>query len=81
MACLHTAKLSGPGGIYNKGSAVKVGGRLGAEPPFFKLGGGGTEPPFYFRKSRIYYVTEEIQSSGDTINTKCTHVQERQEKT
>jgi hypothetical protein len=34
-------------------SAVEVGGRLGAEPPFFKLG-GGAEPPFYFRKSRIY---------------------------
>jgi hypothetical protein len=36
------------------------------EPPFFKLWGGGAEPPFYFRKSRIDYVTEEIQSSGDT---------------
>jgi hypothetical protein len=37
-------------------SAVEVGGRLGAEPPFFKLwgGGGGAGPPFYFRKSRIY---------------------------
>ena len=45
-------------------SVVEVGGRLGAEPPFFKL--WGAEPPFYFRKSRIYYVTEEIQSSGDT---------------
>ena len=36
-------------------SAVEVGGRLGAELPFFKLwGGGGAEPPFYFRRSRIY---------------------------
>jgi hypothetical protein len=51
---------------FGKGgtSAVEVGGRLGAEPP--SSNSGGAEPPFYFRKSRIYYVTEEIQSSGDT---------------
>jgi hypothetical protein len=43
----------------------RSGGSLGGGAPFFKLW-GGAEPPFYFRKSRIYYVTEEIQSSGDT---------------
>ena len=46
--------------ISNYGQCCGSGGR-------FKLwGGGGAEPPFYFRKSRIYYVTEEIKSSGDT---------------
>ena len=59
----------------------RSGGRLGAEPSFFKLGGGGAEPPFCFRKSRIYYVTEEIQSPGDTKYRMYTHVQERQEET
>jgi hypothetical protein len=41
-------------------SAVEVGVAWGRSPPSSNSGGGGV------RKSRIYYVTEEIQPSGDT---------------
>jgi hypothetical protein len=44
----------------------RSGGSLGGGAPLLQTLGGGAEPPFYFRKSRIDYVTEEIQSSGDT---------------
>ena len=58
----------------------RSGGSLGGGAPFFKLGGGGLSPPSTL-ENREFIMSQRRFSDLAILNTECTHVQERQERT